>query len=94
MISNKIHKFLNEPKKNVFQKIYSLPQAVMVLLLNCWAAVLVTLALATLVLQLLGTMALLGVKLSAVPAVLLVLAIGRGVHFTVHLCLVRKPNFQ
>nr|XP_021192438.2 protein patched [Helicoverpa armigera] len=61
--------------------------AVMVLLLNFWAAVLVTLALATLVLQLLGTMALLGVKLSAVPAVLLVLAIGRGVHFTVHLCL-------
>lgn len=60
----------------------------MVLLLNFWAAVLVTLALLTLVLQLLGMMALLGVKLSAVPAVLLVLAIGRGVHFTVHLCLV------
>lgn len=61
----------------------------MVLLLNFWAAVLVTFALATLVLQLLGVMAILGVKLSAVPAVLLVLAIGRGVHFTVHLCLVR-----
>lgn len=60
----------------------------MVLLLNAWAAVLVTFALATLVLQLLGVMAILGVKLSAVPAVLLVLAIGRGVHFTVHLCLV------
>lgn len=60
----------------------------MVLLLNVWAAVLVTLTLAALVMQLLGTMALLGVKLSVVPAVLLVLAIGRGVHFTVHLCLV------
>ncbi|XP_013176469.1 PREDICTED: protein patched [Papilio xuthus] len=60
---------------------------VMVLLLNAWAAMLVTLALATLVLQLLGVMAALGVKLSAVPAVLLVLAIGRGVHFTLHLCL-------
>lgn len=60
----------------------------MVLLLNAWAAVLVTLSLATLVLQLLGVMALLGVKLSAMPAVLLVLAVGRGVHFTVHLCLV------
>lgn len=67
-------------------------QAVMVLLLNFWAAVLVTLSLATLVLQLLGTMALLGVKLSAVPAVLLVLAIGRGVHFTVHLCLVSTDS--
>lgn len=64
------------------------PQAVMVLLLNFWAALLVTLALAVLVLQLLGTMTLLGIKLSAVPAVILVLAIGRGVHFTVHLCLV------
>lgn len=64
----------------------------MVLLLNFWAAVLVTLALATLVLQLLGVMALLGFKLSAVPAVLLVLAIGRGVHFTVHLCLVSRFN--
>lgn len=60
----------------------------MVLLLNFWAAVLVTFSLATLVLQLLGVMAILGVKLSAVPAVLLVLAIGRGVHFTVHLSLV------
>ncbi|GBP11019.1 Protein patched [Eumeta japonica] len=59
----------------------------MVLLLNVWAAALVTLALATLVLRLLGIMALLGVKLSAVPAVLLVLCVGRGVHFTVHLCL-------
>ncbi|KPJ16429.1 Protein patched [Papilio machaon] len=42
--------------------------AVMVLLLNAWAALLVTLALATLVLQLLGVMAALGIKLSAVPA--------------------------
>lgn len=62
----------------------------MVLLLNVWAALLVTLALAALVLRLVGVMALLGVKLSAVPAVLLVLAVGRGVHFTVYLCLVSK----
>lgn len=66
----------------------------MVLLLNAWAAVLVTLSLAMLVLQLLGVMALLGVKLSAVPAVLLVLAVGRGVHFTVHLCLVIKCHIE
>jgi hypothetical protein len=65
----------------------------MVLLLNAWAALLVTLSLALLVLQLVGTMAALGVKLSAVPAVLLVLAIGRGVHFTVHLCLVSCCHF-
>lgn len=65
----------------------------MVLLLNFWAALLVTLALAVLVLQLLGTMTLLGIKLSAVPAVILVLAIGRGVHFTVHLCLVSYCSF-
>lgn len=66
----------------------------MVLLLNFWAAVLVTLALITMVLQLFGTMAILDVKLSAVPAVLLVMAIGRGVNFTVHLSLVSVFFFK
>lgn len=60
----------------------------MIVVLNAWAALLVTVSLGALVLQLVGAMSLLGVKLSAMPAVLLVLAIGRGVHFTLHLCLV------
>lgn len=59
-----------------------------VLLLNVWAAVLVVMTLAAMVLQLLGAMALIGIKLSAIPAVLLIVAVGMGVHFTVHICLV------
>lgn len=62
---------------------------VAVLLLNLWAATLVVLALAAIVIQLLGVMGVLGIKLSAIPAVLLIAAVGIGVHFTVHICLVR-----
>ncbi|KAJ1530653.1 hypothetical protein ONE63_005525 [Megalurothrips usitatus] len=58
-----------------------------ILLLNLWAAILVVITLAGMVLQLLGLMGILGVKLSAVPAVLLIVAVGIGVHFTVHICL-------
>nr|CAD7262461.1 unnamed protein product [Timema shepardi] len=60
---------------------------VSVLLLSLWAATLVVGALAAIVLQLLGLMGVLGIKLSAVPAVLLVVAVGIGVHFTLHICL-------
>lgn len=58
-----------------------------ILLLNLWAAILVVITLAGMVLQLLGLMGILGVKLSAVPAVLLIVAVGIGVHFSVHICL-------
>ncbi|XP_023725439.1 protein patched [Cryptotermes secundus] len=58
-----------------------------VLLLNLWAATLVVLALAAMVMQLLGVIGILGIKLSAIPAVLLIVAVGIGVHFTVHICL-------
>lgn len=61
-----------------------------VLLLNLWAATLVVLALAAMVMQLLGVIGILGIKLSAIPAVLLIVAVGIGVHFTVHICLVRE----
>ncbi|XP_046825027.1 protein patched isoform X1 [Vespa crabro] len=58
-----------------------------ILLLNLWAALLVGTALAGVVLQLLGLMGLCEIKLSAVPAVLLVVSVGIAVHFTVHICL-------
>ncbi|KAJ9578984.1 hypothetical protein L9F63_024909, partial [Diploptera punctata] len=60
---------------------------VAILLLNLWAAILVIFALAAIVIQLLGIMGFLGIKLSAIPAVLLIVAVGIGVHFTVHVCL-------
>ncbi|XP_071877009.1 protein patched isoform X1 [Bombus fervidus] len=58
-----------------------------ILLLNFWAALLVGTSLAAVVLQLFGIMGLCNIKLSAVPAVLLVVSIGIAVHFTVHICL-------
>lgn len=64
-----------------------------ILLLNFWAALLVGTSLAGVVLQLLGIMGLCGIKLSAVPAVLLVVSVGIAVHFTVHICLVRNRYF-
>lgn len=59
-----------------------------VLLLSVWAALLIVFnALATLI-QLLAFMILLGIKLSAIPAVILVLSVGFSVCFTVHVSLV------
>jgi len=58
------------------------------LLLNIWAAVLVGISLLGVIAQLLGIMSLFDIKLSAVPAVLLVVSVGIAVHFTVHICLV------
>ncbi|EEC01563.1 patched-2 protein, putative, partial [Ixodes scapularis] len=54
-------------------------------LLNLWAACLLVLVLASMVLELFGAMGFLGVGLSAVPAVVLVIAVGIGVHFTAHI---------
>lgn len=59
-----------------------------VLLLSVWAALLIVFnAMATLI-QLLAIMILLGIKLSAIPAVILVLSVGFSVCFTVHVSLV------
>lgn len=59
-----------------------------ILLLSVWAALLIVFnAVATLV-QLLAVMIFLGIKLSAIPAVILVLSVGFSVSFTVHLSLV------
>jgi len=44
--------------------------------------------LGVIVLELFGLMGLLGIKLSAIPAVILVITAGVGVEFTVHVCLV------
>ena len=46
--------------------------------------------LAMVVIELFGFMGLAGIKLSAVPAVILIVSVGIGVEFTVHICLVSK----
>lgn len=50
------------------------------------------LALALITVQVFGFMGLTGIKLSAVPAVTLILSVGVSVEFTVHMCLVSKLN--
>lgn len=57
-------------------------------LMNPWAGLIVTAVLAMLVVELFGFMGLTGIKLSAVPAVILIVSVGIGVEFTVHITLV------
>ena len=61
-------------------------------LMSPWIASVIVVILATIVVQLFGAMGLLGIKLSAVPAIILIVAVGLGVEFTVHICLVSQKN--
>ncbi|XP_054346377.1 protein patched homolog 2 isoform X2 [Pongo pygmaeus] len=57
------------------------------LLLNPWTAGLIVLVLAMMTAELFGIMGFLGIKLSAIPVVILVASVGIGVEFTVHVAL-------
>lgn len=61
---------------------------VSLLLLSGWAALLVVGSVLSSLVQLVGVMSLLDIKLSAIPAVILVLSVGLGVCFTVHVSVV------
>ena len=63
-----------------------------VVLLNPWMALIVVVVLAMMVVELFGFMGLIGIKLSAVPAVILIVSVGIGVEFTVHISLVNIQN--
>lgn len=63
------------------------------LLLSVWASILVVISVGMILVQLLGVMILLGIKLSAIPAVILILSVGLGVCFTVHMSLVSDDLF-
>lgn len=58
-----------------------------VLLVNPWAATLVVVFLAAMVLELFGFMGLVGIRLSAVPAVVLIVTVGIGMEFIGHVLL-------
>lgn len=58
------------------------------LLLSVWAALLIVFNAVSMLIQLLGVMILLNIKLSAIPAVILVASVGISVCFTVHVSLV------
>ncbi|XP_013398571.1 protein patched homolog 1 isoform X2 [Lingula anatina] len=55
-------------------------------LMNPWAGFMVVMVLAMIVVELFGFMGLIGIKLSAIPAVILIVSVGIGVEFTVHIC--------
>lgn len=61
---------------------------VSVVLLNPWAATVVVVFLATMVVELFGFMGFVGIRLSAVPAVILIVTVGIGMEFVGHVCLV------
>ncbi|KAK7100530.1 hypothetical protein V1264_023464 [Littorina saxatilis] len=53
-------------------------------LMNPWLAAVVVLVLAMILVELFGFMGIVGIKLSAVPAVILIMTVGIGVEFTLH----------
>ncbi|KAM6169420.1 protein patched homolog 1 isoform 2-T2 [Rhynchocyon petersi] len=58
-----------------------------VFLLNPWTAGIIVMVLALMTVELFGMMGLIGIKLSAVPVVILIASVGIGVEFTVHVAL-------
>ncbi|KAJ8285202.1 hypothetical protein GJAV_G00023480 [Gymnothorax javanicus] len=56
-------------------------------LLNPWTACIIVLVLSLMTVELFGMMGLIGIKLSAVPVVILIASVGIGVEFTVHVAL-------
>ncbi|KAG8595972.1 hypothetical protein GDO81_001690 [Engystomops pustulosus] len=56
-------------------------------LLNPWTAGIIVMVLALMTVELFGMMGLIGIKLSAVPVVILIASVGIGVEFTVHVAL-------
>jgi len=61
---------------------------VALLLLNVWAASLITFSAAVMMVQVLGAFSVLGIKLSAISAVLVIISVGINTHYIAHTCLV------
>lgn len=57
-----------------------------------WLTMLQVVVLAMILVELFGFMGLSGIKLSAVPAVILVMTVGIGVEFTLHVCVVSSAH--
>jgi len=61
--------------------------AVSVVFMSPWLAAVVCVAVASIAVQLFGFMGILGIHLSAIPAVILIVAVGLGVEFVLHICI-------
>ena len=57
--------------------------ALCTLLVNCWASSMLTFVLALTSVQIFGLMGLLVIRLSAVPAVILIIAVGKSIHILI-----------
>ena len=62
--------------------------------MSIWAAAIIVFVLASMVVELFGVLGLLGIKLSAAPAVILIMAVGVGVDFTIHVLVVSSVLFK
>ena len=58
--------------------------------MSLWSAALVVFVIGSITAELFGFLGILGLKLSAVPAVILILSVGVGVEFTIHLLTVSR----
>ena len=59
-----------------------------IILFNIWAATVVGLVVVMIIVEVYGFMGLAGIKLSAFPAVRVILSVGVGMEFTVHMSMV------
>ena len=62
-----------------------------IILFNLWAAAVICLFVVIITIEVYGFMGLAGIKLSAFPAVRVILSVGVGMDFTVHLSMVCCP---
>ena len=65
-----------------------------IVMMSPWIGGIVVLVLASIVIQLFGLMEFLGVHLSAVPAVITILAVGLGVECSLHIIIVSPLNLK
>eukprot|EP00095_Tigriopus_kingsejongensis_P000792 maker-scaffold67_size430214-snap-gene-3.36 protein:Tk00792 transcript:maker-scaffold67_size430214-snap-gene-3.36-mRNA-1 annotation:"patched 1 " len=56
-------------------------------LMNMWLGAIIVTVVALMIAQLLGFMGIIGIKLSAIPAVILIVSAGMGLQFTIHICI-------
>lgn len=63
-----------------------------IFLLNPWTALIIVFVLLVIIVELFGFMGWIGVKLSAIPAVILIVSIGIGDNFLVHITMVSCPH--
>lgn len=83
--------FFNRPKTKILVKNFFSPLGGGISFLSDWNVISSqVLVLSLMTVELFGFMGLMGIKLSAVPVVILIASVGIGVEFTVHVALVRK----